>query len=145
MRLTNWQATQPTDGDRHVWRDQVIRNIFAGNIAKIWRSICKAADIPIAVLWENTAIYVYWLYEKRMGEGASEQQKVRIHEDFQYLLHEAPASLFGDTENPLKKYNSPKCTISTSDQPVRIRKTCCFYYKVSSSENYCSTCPKVKR
>jgi len=145
VRLADLQVTQPTDGDRHEWRDQMIKSIFAGNISRIWCAISKAAKIPITVLWENTAIYVYWLYEKRMEEGSDKNQKVRIHEDFQYLLDEAPASLFGYTENPLKKYNSPKCTVSTSDQPVRIRKTCCYYYRISSNDSYCSTCPIVRR
>ena len=144
VRLTDWHVTQPTDGDRHEWRDQVIKNVFASNIAKTWRSLSKAVNIPITILWENTAIYVYWLYEKRMGEGVSQIQKSSIEEDFQYLLSGAPACLFGEMENPLKKYNSPKCTLSTSDQPIRLRKTCCYYYKISSNENYCSTCPRVK-
>ena len=96
------------------------------------------------ILWENTAIRVYSLYEKKMGEGKSEQEKLRIQKDFEYLIHEAPASLFGETENPLAKFYGPKTKISFSNEPVRIRKTCCFYYKVSQNEKYCSTCPKDK-
>jgi ferric iron reductase protein FhuF len=145
IRLPNAHVTQPTNEKRNEWRDQVIKNIFAGNLAKIWRSLSKAANIPMPILWENTAVRVYSLYEKRIEEGASIQEKSRIQEDFGYLINEAPAILFGETNNPLARFYGPKCTISSSDQPVRIRKTCCFYYKVSSNGNYCSTCPKVKQ
>jgi ferric iron reductase protein FhuF len=141
VRLADWNVTQPMDGDRNEWRDQIIENIFAENIAKVWRSISNAANIPISVLWENVAISVYWLYEKRIGEGASDNQKSRIHEDYQYLLN-APASLFGETENPLTRFNSPKCTKATSDLLIRIRKTCCYLYRISPDQVYCTTCPR---
>jgi ferric iron reductase protein FhuF len=144
IRLTDLHVTQPsTSGKRHEWRDQVIKNIFAGNLVKIWRSISKVSNVPMSILWENTAVRVYSLYEKKVGEGGSEQERSRIQGDFQYLINEAPAVLFGETKNPLAKYYVPKCTISSSDQPVRIRKTCCYYYKVSSNGEYCSTCPKI--
>ncbi len=140
VRLADWHITQPIDSDRNEWRDQIIKNIFADNIAKVWRSISNAANIPISVLWENVAISVYWLYEKRIDKGASNNQKFRIHEDYQYLLN-APAYLFGETENPLKKFNCSKRKTTTSDIPIRVRKTCCYYYKVSSDRVYCTTCP----
>lgn len=142
-RLADWQITQPTtDSNRQEWRDQMLNNIFAGNLAKVWRSISKAASIPTPVLWENAAVYVYWLYEKRIGDGVNESQKSRIREDFHYLVNEAPASLFGETVNPLAKFNSPKSRKAPSDQPIRIRKTCCYYYQISPNQAYCSTCPK---
>lgn len=144
VRLSKLHVDQPTETNRHKWRDQVIKNIFANHIAKIWRSISQTTNISTTVLWENTAIYVYWLYEKRIGEGASESQKSRIYEDYQYLLGEAPGSLFGQSENPLKNYNSLNCTIPSPDKPVRIRKTCCYYYQISFNKVYCSTCPRNK-
>lgn len=142
VRLTDWHVTEPEECSRNEWRDEVVKTIFAGHIAKVWRTLSKTANIPIATLWENTAIYVYWLYEKRIGEAATEQQKCRIDEDFHYLLHTAPAALFGLTKNPLARFNSPQYTVSTSDQQIRVRKTCCYYYQISPDETCCSTCPR---
>lgn len=142
VRLTEWHVTKPGESDRCEWRDEVVKTIFAGNIVKVWRTLSKTANIPIAILWENTAIYVYWLYEKRIGEEATEQQKNRIHEDFHYLLNKAPAALFGTTINPLKRFNSPKSKVPISEQSVRIRKTCCLYYQISPDQTCCSTCPR---
>ncbi|UHA73403.1 (2Fe-2S)-binding protein [Paenibacillus sp. 481] len=142
--LSDWRVTEPTGGDRYIWREQMIQRIFAGNMAEVWNSVSKVAKVPTSILWENAAISVYWLYERRMLEGASDQQKARIQEDFQYLVQEAPAHLFGERENPMKKYNSPKCTTSYSDTPIRVRKTCCFLYKISDDHDYCLTCPKLK-
>ncbi|NTZ16995.1 hypothetical protein EXW96_05290 [Paenibacillus sp. JMULE4] len=138
------QVNEPAAGKRDEWRDETIRNLFAGHLAKLWRSISEAADIPMAILWENTAVRLYSLYEKRMGEGSDLQENKRIQEDFKYLISTAPGTLFGETDNPMARYYYPACTISSAVQPVRMRKTCCFYYKVSPDEGYCSNCPKVK-
>ena len=51
MRLAVWHFTQPIDGGRNEWRDQIIKNIFAENIAQVWRSISNVAIIPTSVLW----------------------------------------------------------------------------------------------
>ena len=145
LRLAHWDVSQPVDGNRKEWRDQVIHNIFAENIALLWRSISKTAPISMSVLWENTAIYVYWLYEKRMSEGASSDQKLRIRDDFHYLLKEAPAYLFGEKINPLAKFDQPKVITANSNDPIRVRKTCCLYYQTCGEKEYCSTCPKSRK
>lgn len=142
VRLTDWQVTKPGESDRCEWRYEVVKNIFAGNIAKVWRTLSKTANIPITILWENTAIYVYWLYEKRIGGEDAEHQKINIHEDFHFLLNKAPAALFGTAINPLTRFNSPKSNVPISEQLVRIRKTCCYYYQISPDQSCCSTCPR---
>ncbi|WP_256760514.1 IucA/IucC family C-terminal-domain containing protein [Cohnella sp. WQ 127256] len=145
VRLADWPVSQPTEGNRKEWRDQIIHNIFAENIAKAWLSLSKMAPISKAVLWENTAIYVYWLYENKFGEGVSADQNSRVQEDFEYLLNEAPAHLFGENKNPFARFNSPKKATLASDVPIRIRQTCCYYYLASDEpEDYCPTCPKIK-
>ncbi|TFE22867.1 IucA/IucC family C-terminal-domain containing protein [Cohnella luojiensis] len=143
VRLTDWQVTAPGEGGRNEWRDQVIRNVFADNLSKAWRALSKSASVSISVLWENTAIYVYWLYENKFMEGADAELKVRLQADYDYLRSEAPAHLFGVTKNPLAKFDSPKVVTCASDHPIRIRKTCCYYYLASDESNdFCSSCPK---
>lgn len=142
VRLNDRSMSEPEEGRREQWRETVVANIFAGHLAKVWEVLSKAAPISPAVLWENAAVYVYWLYERRMGEGADERQKQRIRDDFDYLLHEAPAVCFGLRGNPLSRFDSPKCRTVQSEKPVRIRQTCCLYYQASSAGSYCSICPK---
>lgn len=144
VSLTDRHVTQPAAAQRDEWRDRIFSSIFADNIAKVWRSISKAARIPVSTLWENMAISLYWLYEQRMVEEASEEQKLQIQADFHYLLHEAPAHLFGEEYNPLARFNNPKMIITSSNTPKRKRKTCCLLYKVSEDHDYCTTCPLRK-
>lgn len=145
VRLADWQFSEPAEGSRNEWRDQIIHNVFAGNLAKAWSFLSESASISKAVLWENTAVCLYWMYEKKFGEGAGDDQKSRIQKDFEYLLNIAPAHLFGETKNPLTTFDSPKLVTCASETPIRIRKTCCYYYLTSDEpEDYCSICPKIK-
>lgn len=143
LRLNDWQAGVAEDGGRHEWRDRVLRSLFAGNLAKLWRAISKANRVSAATLWENTAVNIYWLYEKRIGEAADSSQQARIREDYHYLLS-APGELFGEKSNPLAKFDSPKVKLPDYEQPLRIRKTCCLYYQTEGERSYCSICPKDK-
>ena len=132
------------EGD-HVWRDQVIYNLFAGNLSRVWTALRLYTPISKAVLWENTATCVYSLYETKFRDNLDSVAEARLHQDYQYLIEEAPAHLFGESYNPLTRFNTAKCITTASDTPLRIRKTCCYSYLASDDpEDYCSICPKIK-
>ncbi|WP_411346591.1 IucA/IucC family C-terminal-domain containing protein [Paenibacillus sp. WLX1005] len=143
--LHDRSVTMPEPGQRHMWRDELIRRMFADNLAKVWSALSQHTGVSKAVLWENTAIYVYWLYENSFAEEAEGEELERVKEDFHYLLHDAPAILFGERKNPLHTFNTPKRTTLVSETPIRVRKTCCLYYLAADEpDDYCPTCPKLK-
>lgn len=146
LRLSDAAVSQPEEGKREEWRDWIIERLFADNISKVLRSLMKLVPVSSAVLWENAAIYIFWLYEKRMGEGATAEQKARMEEDFRYLVQEAPARLFGEARyNPLTRFYTEKRRTKAHEDPFRIRKTCCYYYQTTpGEESFCGGCPKVK-
>ena len=145
IRFNDHTVSVPTQ-DREAWRDEILKRIFADNLTKVWQSLTKISKVPKTILWENTAIYVNWLYETKIREGANEQEITRIQEDYHYIVNQAPGSLFGERKNPLTNYCGPKVTIKESEQPIRLRKTCCFYYHTSDETNdFCISCPKIKR
>jgi ferric iron reductase protein FhuF len=142
IRLKHMDVNLSGNSNRQEWMNTLITQLFAEHLARVWLVLSNTARLPMTTLWENTAIYVYWLYETRMLEETDEQVKNRINADFHYLLNEAPGDLFGTDQNPLKQYYNSKCLSPASEQLVRIRKTCCLYYKTSSKGEYCSSCPK---
>jgi Uncharacterized Fe-S protein len=146
LRLSNTMVSLPEEGKREEWRDFIIEQLFADNISKVLRSLMKLVPVSSAVLWENAAIYIFWLYEKRMGEGATAEQQAQMEEDFRYLVQEAPARLFGEARhNPLTRFYTEKRRTKAYEDPFRIRKTCCYYYQTTPEENdFCGGCPKVK-
>ncbi|MCM3629629.1 (2Fe-2S)-binding protein [Paenibacillus glycanilyticus] len=145
LRLSDMTVSLPEEGKREEWRDLIMKRLFADNISLVLQSLKKLVPVSSAVLWENAAIYIFWLYEKRMGEGAAPEQRARMEEDFRYLVQEAPGHLFGESRNPLTRFYTEKRRTKAYEDPVRIRKTCCYYYQTTpGEEDFCGGCPKVK-
>jgi ferric iron reductase protein FhuF len=142
IRLIDETVIYPID-DRLGWRDQVIQQIFAKNITILWKVLHEISGIPMNVLWENTAIYIFWLYEEKLKKVDPIIRK-RAEDDFQYLL-EADAKLFATEENPLCKYYKPKLYCHEKGELLRRRQTCCLHYQLQKNGRYCKTCPKSKK
>jgi ferric iron reductase protein FhuF len=118
--------------DRHKWRENVYRELFAENIYPLIEHFEKTFKVSKLVLWENIAVYLFWLYETELKDS----DNPHVHDDFNFLIMEAEGRLFGRYHlNPITKYYSEK----NSDDEVRIRKTCCFTYQLGSKR--CKTCP----
>ena len=164
-------VTTPRAGMRERWREELIARLFAEHIARIWRTVSKAANIPLPILWENAAVRVYSLYEKRIsGEACA-------CADYDYLIRGAPGKAFGERTNPLGRFyggrrssaveasprgstsaasssgtsataasqGAPGTAPSSGAPAIRIRRTCCFYYQAAPDAEYCDACPKIPR
>jgi ferric iron reductase protein FhuF len=145
LYLKSIDVEEPSLEDRLTWRESIIENLFKQTLTPVLKNISYVANVPMPILWENVAIYIYWLYEKRIQDGVQNGLKRQILSDFYYLIHQAPGCFFGEVENPLKKYFGAMCELPISVEPVRIRRTCCFYYELAPNGECCITCPKGKR
>lgn len=137
--------TTPLEGMRNEWRDDVIKETFH-HLNSVWGCLSKVSNLSEQTLWENTALYVFWLYENQLVESESEWVKIRSMDDFTYLVHKAPGYLFGSyQENPLSRFYREKTYSANHKVCVRMRTTCCLSYQVGSKRQYCSTCPHIHR
>jgi ferric iron reductase protein FhuF len=132
---------ETVSGDRQAWREQYVRDLFANHVYLLMDQLSKITKISKLILWENIAVYLFWLYESVLDESNEERKKI-MKEDFRYLFYEAPGSVFGAYHhNPLTKYDSEKVYNPVTEKYIRYRKTCCFSYKLEGSHKRCSTCP----
>ncbi|GGC04583.1 hypothetical protein GCM10011352_33450 [Marinobacterium zhoushanense] len=131
------------DGERRAWRDTLVRTLFAELLAPLWHSFHRISGISTRVLWENTAVRVYSLYDRRLAEIETPCIRQRCAEDFDWLLNRAEPALFGLDHNPLQRFRRPP--VSLNGREVRLRRTCCLYYKTGDPVEYCSTCPLLRR
>ena len=138
MPLINLAVTRPQAGARQQWRERIVRQLFAENLAPVWAALSAASGVSAKILWENLAVRIYSQYERHMIASAGQDKQARIQEDFDYLLH-APGAVFGVKDNPLAQYHfaHTRC----DDKLIRIRKTCCFYLRATTPPEYCSVCP----
>jgi ferric iron reductase protein FhuF len=133
----------PAGAARAAWRAAVVSRVFAHHLAPLWRTVAAAGGIAERILWENTAVRVYGLYEGRM-ESAGPREQARIAADFDWLRQEAEPAVFGIDYNPLARFDFDKTPVDGRARPVRFRKTCCLYYQVPHAREYCRACPLVK-
>jgi ferric iron reductase protein FhuF len=126
-------SVEEWDGeDRNEWRKSVYRDLFANNIYPLIEHFEKTFKVSKLILWENIAVYLFWLYETEL-KGSENPNVTR---DFRFLIMEAEGNLFGEYNlNPIKKYYYDK----NFQDEVRIRKTCCYTYQLGSKR--CKTCP----
>jgi len=118
--------------DRDEWRKSVYRDLFANNIYPIIEHFEKTFKVSKLILWENIAVYLFWLYETELKDS----ENPNAQSDFRFLIMEAEGNLFGSYHlNPIQKYYSDK----NNQDEVRIRKTCCLTYQLGSKR--CKTCP----
>lgn len=129
-------------GGRDAWRAAIVRTLFAELLSPLWQHLARVGGVSSRILWENTAVRVYSLYERRMAEPAEPAVRARCAADFDWLLNDAEPALFGLDVNPLRHFRRPPTRVDGRD--VRLRRTCCFYYKASEPVEYCSTCPLLK-
>ncbi|MGM7700238.1 IucA/IucC family C-terminal-domain containing protein [Pseudalkalibacillus sp. Hm43] len=135
------EGTTEAGLDRKEAVHRALEMMFKNHLKPVWETLNKVTCVPMPVLWENTATYFYWLYETNFYSHELGLPANKIEEDFQLIL-DAPGECFGETDNPLKKFHYDKQQLVKNDPPIRVRKTCCFYYEVNEERNFCKTCPK---
>lgn len=130
------------DSDREGWRENCIQMLFAHHIFPLIKSLSSVTKVSKLILWENIAVYIYWLYETVLSkEDLPEEIVLRAEEDLHYLVYQAMGPLFGSLhDNPLKRYYNQPMYLEEVEKEVRPRSTCCLSY-LTGAKKRCITCP----
>ncbi|OUM08479.1 siderophore-iron reductase, Fe-S cluster protein [Pseudomonas syringae] len=129
---------------REAWREMIAGTLFRDLLQPLWETFNRVTGISRRILWENTAVRVYSLYDKRMDKVEDPTIRQRCEDDFDWLLNQADPALFGLSYNPLKHFRRPPTLLESEGKSIRFRRTCCFYYDASQPVEYCSTCPLLR-
>ena len=54
---------QNLEGNREDWRESSIESLFKEHLSPILNILSNVAKVSKLVLWENIAVYIFWLYE----------------------------------------------------------------------------------
>jgi siderophore-iron reductase FhuF len=131
--------------DRETAREDMAREVFLNHLFPLIEAVKKVSNLSNLITWENIAVYLYWVYEGLAEQEELQHVRRRMEEDFQWLLQDSNARLFGPYhQNPLARYFTDKQYVAEQDSVLRVRKTCCFSYKIRGGErNRCTTCPQT--
>ena len=94
-------------GEREAWRETLVQALFAGLLKPLWQTFNRVSGVSRRILWENSAVRVYSLYEKRMAKIDEPSVRERYEADFRWLLTQAEPALFGLDYNPLSHFRRP--------------------------------------
>lgn len=141
--LKNEQATEFTS---HGEKETFVRSIFRDHLDQMIQSLRKATKVSNLILWENIAVYVFWIYEND-DFLIKEEMRGDRDEQFRQLLSDENSHWYGRYhKNPLARYYSSKVNVEGLNEKVRVRKTCCFSNRLENGDRYrCKTCPQSCR
>ena len=142
LPLQTFDARTWVPAARERARTDIVATLFTGLIAPLWQVLHQVSGVPMRMLWENTAVRVYSLYERRMADFTSPAAIARRDADWQFLLS-APPALFGWSVNPLARFLQMPTSMDDG-RSVRFRRTCCLYFKATRPPEYCRTCPLLQ-
>lgn len=128
--------------NREEWRRETLKLLFAENLFPVMDRLMKTTKISKYILWENIAVYIFWLYENVFKDLEDDTIKNQAVEDFNFIIKQAPGELFGGyNQNPLARYFTNPIFIPEYNKEVRVRKTCCFSCELTKHSKRCNTCP----
>ncbi|WP_409271964.1 IucA/IucC family C-terminal-domain containing protein [Neobacillus sp. SCS-31] len=134
--LKNKQTEEFANADRQTLLQKGISELFADHINPVIERLAKTTGLSKLILWENTAVYLMWLYESKL------ENVPNADHDLDFLFKKAEGSLFGRyNRNPISKFYYEKTYVDDLDEMVRIRQTCCFSYLTGEKAKRCKTCP----
>jgi siderophore-iron reductase FhuF len=131
--------------DREAAREEIAAEVFRNHLFPLIEAVKQVSKLSHLITWENIAVYMFWVYEGLAEQEDLQHARGRMEEDFQWLLKESNARLFGPYDrNPLARYYTEKQYVAEQDSEIRVRKTCCFSYEIRGGEgNRCKTCPQT--
>lgn len=127
--------------DRNAWRKEILNKAFSGHLTLLVEQFYRLTKVSRRILWENVAVRVFSIYEQRILVNVAEEMRSKAQADYAYLLDKSTTALFGLNENPLTVFYQDKQLTALSENPVRVRRTCCFYYQATEPPVYCGSCP----
>jgi siderophore-iron reductase FhuF len=130
-------------------KKEFIRSLFSGHLDKVIGVLKRSVKLSNLILWENIAVYLFWIYEND-AFLTDERLQDKKENDLAQLLSDENSHWFGVyNKNPLSRYYTEKVRVEGQEGEIRVRKTCCFSYQLENGEQFrCKSCPqtcKVKR
>lgn len=142
LKNTSVSVLERSDKEgRAAWRHEILSKVFSGHLTLLVEQFYRLTKVSRRILWENIAVRVFSIYEQRILTNIAEEKRVIAEADYAYLLDKNTTQLFGLNENPLTVFYRDKELTALSDNPVRVRRTCCFYYQATEPPVYCGSCP----
>ncbi|WP_102523749.1 IucA/IucC family C-terminal-domain containing protein [Vibrio tapetis] len=140
MPIFDTQVSLALD-ERAPWREGVLRQAFSEHLTPLVNVFNEVTGVSKRVLWENVAVRIFSVYERRILPNVANELKAVVEDDLRFIVNAQTHGIFSVEENPVTRFYGKRKPLAEPADPVRMRRTCCYYYKATSPEVYCSNCP----
>ncbi|MBA2944174.1 (2Fe-2S)-binding protein [Paenibacillus sp. CGMCC 1.16610] len=140
------QLEGPREGVRSAWRKEHLSHWYGTHIRPIVEAASLAADMDITHLWKLFPTRMRYMFDRLKEQAGSEQEQLRIEDEWTFVSRELNGQVFGRAGNPLNVkfiYLDYPSAPGEPDTQVRMKSGCCMFY-CTEGGYYCYTCPRLK-
>ncbi|KGP89802.1 hypothetical protein N780_09980 [Pontibacillus chungwhensis BH030062] len=106
-------------------------------VLPIFTTVHRVTSLPMKIMWENFATYVYWFYEQFAYEIVQKAQANTVLCDYQ-AIRGIEGKVFQQKQNPITQFALRK------EKGKEKRLFCCLTYQLNNEHTYCKVCPLLK-
>ncbi|QQE73899.1 hypothetical protein KDJ56_18810 [Brevibacillus composti] len=134
-------VSRPQEGERALWREQYVRQIFQETVSPLIAALSAATKVREQILWSHTAYLLHFYYTRWQEAAPTLHLKRQMADDFFFLTKVADSSLLGGGKGrPFDTSYAEVPHPSGSGETIHIRRQCCYQYQVKGGR-CCYTCP----
>lgn len=143
--LKEWSFIEaPIDQmEREVWRKEVFTRFYSDTVKPLLSIMSENSVLGSGDVWGQFPTKFNYYIEHFETKVSDSNVLMRLQEDYQYLINDLPAEIFGLSRNPFRVIVRKIENLADPEQTVQMRNRCCYYYSTVGG-NYCYTCPRLK-
>ncbi|WP_158301567.1 (2Fe-2S)-binding protein [Paenibacillus mesophilus] len=144
-KLDRWaEQAAPSDAmERRLWLERVLTDFYGKTVKPLYESAAVIGDVDAGQMWGLLPTRFNYMTEQWLLAEESESIRSAISDDYAFLKHEVPASVFGRSKNPLDVKIRWIEDLKDPCKQIRMKNVCCQYYRTEGGY-YCYTCPRMK-
>lgn len=136
----------PKDGERSAWREERLSHWYGTHLRPIVETTAQAVDMDLTHLWKLFPSRLRYMFDHLKEKAASEQEKLRIEDEWMFVSKVLDGQVFGRSRNPLDVkfiYLDYPGAPGEPDSQLRMKTACCMFHRTEGGY-YCYTCPRMK-
>lgn len=126
--------------------EKVLGPFIQGTLLPVMVSMAAVSGLPVTQLWTQLPLGIeYYIGYLAAHLEASPEQRDKLKEDYDFLIHKLGPQWFGLKRNP---FDLKPIYVDDPYRPgeqIRMKPTCCLAYRANTGHGYCYNCPKLTK
>lgn len=135
-----------SDGGRDGLLEKVLGPFFQETLVPVMVSMAAVSGLPVTQLWTQLPLGIeYYIDYLASHLEASPEQRDKLKEDYDFLIHRLGPQWFELKRNPFDLKPIYVDDPYRQGEQMRMKPTCCLAYRANTGHGYCYNCPKLTK